>query len=169
MFNIVIKDDKEYYQAVRSLVMSSQGPHGPLITSQNHPEDLPFGKWAKNIGIKTVKTSTARVNLVRRALEAPENQRPRVVMIDELSTSHTPTPQSDPIKTVPMIRDFAKTMSQESPEHRGRWGCYIANGGRVDYSKFAPAIVELLRADAHIAVELYPRFEDYCGSANTTA
>src|SRR5262245_9015696 len=169
MFNIVIKDDTEYYDAVRSLVMSSQGPNGPLITSQNHPDGLPFDKWAKNIGIKTLKTAQARTNLALQALQAPEGERPRIIMIDELASSHQPSASSPKIPSVPMMRDFARTMRQQHPEFRGRWGCYVANGPHIDYSKFAPAIDELLKADAHIAVELYPRFKDYCGSAQTTA
>ena len=68
-----------------------------------------------------------------------------------------------------MIQAFATTLRERHPGLRGRWGCYVANGPRVDLSNLAPAIDALLLADATIAVEMYPRYADYCAVGRTPA
>ena len=74
---------------------------------------------------------------------------------------------------VPKIAGAARRLRAERPELRGLWGAFVAGGPRTAYTSFnpprAPAIDELLRADATLGLELYPRYSDYCASGPTVS
>jgi hypothetical protein len=148
MFNIINRNSPEHWAAIRELVTSTEGP---LVASQNHPEGLPFAKWAQNLGVLRIPSAEAGAEAVVGSLGAPEP--PRVVMLDDLRMA-----------AVEMIRDLARIMRDRHPELAGRWGVYVANGPGVGLDNYGPAIAELLRAGATLAVEMYPRYADYCGA-----
>jgi hypothetical protein len=159
MFHIINRNSPKHFDAVRDLVMSTQGPVRPLIASQNHLDGLPFDKWAQNFGVLHFETAVDRTGTIHGALKELEGHNPpHIAMVDEVRS-----------ESVDMNAKFAKMMREQHPEQAGRWGCYVASGPRINLSNYAPAIDELLKANAHIAVEMYPRYADYCRAAKTTA
>jgi hypothetical protein len=151
MFNIINRNSPEHWDAIRELVISTDGP---LVASQNHPEGLPFDRWVRNLGVLRIPSAEACADAVVQTLGAAEA--PRVVMIDDLR-----------LAVVGMIRDFARVMRDRHPELAGRWGVYVASGPGVSLDNYGPAILELLQAGATLAVEMYPRYADYCAAGWT--
>jgi hypothetical protein len=74
---------------------------------------------------------------------------------------------------VPKIADAARRLRTRRPDLRGLWGAFVGSGPRTAYTAFnppdAPAIDELLRADATLTLEFYPRYSAYCASATTVS
>jgi hypothetical protein len=159
VFHIINRNSPAHFGAVLGLVMGAQGENPPLIASQNKLDDLPVEKWAHNFGVLHFPGPTGaqdKAVAVGAAIGGPV-QAARIAMVDEVRT-----------RSMAQIADFAALMRDFHPEAEGRWGCYIANGPRIAYSGFAPAIEGLLEANAHIAVEMYPRYTDYCRAGSTT-
>ena len=160
MFHIINRNSPEHFDAVRALVMSTQGPVRPLIASQNHLDGLPFDKWAQNFGVLHFQGPAGAVHkegAIAAAIKLEEG--PHIAMVDEVRR-----------ESVDQIAEFAKRMREQQPLVSGSsWGCYVASGPRISFSNYAPAIDALLKANAHIAVEMYPRYADYCRAAKTTA
>jgi hypothetical protein len=158
MFHTVVlaTQDRDRWDAVRSLVLTTDGP---LIASQNRPpaDVVPVAKWTKNISVLHHPSPASLTEAALTALQAPPGERPRFVIVDELRTD-----------SVSLIAAFAKEMRRH-PDLAGRWGCYLANGGRVSFRSWRPAIDELLRADARLVVEMYPSYGEYIASGASSA
>jgi hypothetical protein len=158
MFHIIVRRTPANWDAILGLV---QRHELPLITSENRPDDVAAQDWCKYVLARRHSTGRDVADDVIDALTGDD--RAAVAMIEELAGGQG---------LIPKIADAARLLREERPDLRGRWGALVAGGPRVAYTSFnrprAPAIDELLRADATLGLELYPRYSDYC-AAGTSA
>jgi hypothetical protein len=159
MFHIVVRRTQGNWDAVLEL---AEGHQLPLITSENRPADVAAANWCKYVLARRHETGRDVADEVIAALTGDDQA--RMAMIEELAGGRN---------LVPMIADAARLLREERPELRARWGAFVAGGPRTAYTTFnppsAPAIDELLRADATLGLELYPRYSDYCAAATTVS
>ena len=161
VFHIVARRTPLRWDAIHGLVLSHELP---LITSENRPADVAPGNWCKYILARRLETGRDVADAVIRALTGDRDEPAAMAMIDELAGGRG---------LVPKIADAARRLRRRRPDLRGRWGAFVGSGPRTAYTKFnppeAPAIDELLRADATLTLELYPRYSAYCASAATVS
>jgi hypothetical protein len=159
MFHIVVRRTPGTWDAILGLV---QRHELPLITSENRPDDVAPQDWCKYILARRHATGRDVADDVMGALTGDD--RAAMAMIDELAGGRD---------LVPKIAAAARLLRAERPDLRGLWGAFVSGGPRVAYTSFnrpsAPAIDELLRADATLGLELYPKYSDYCASGNTAS
>lgn len=159
MFHIVARRTPLRWNAIHALV---RGHELPLITSENRPDGVAPRDWCKYILARRVATARDLADEVIGALSGDEPA--AMAMIDELAGGRG---------LVPKIALAARRLRTRRPDLRGRWGAFVGSGPRTAYTAFnppdAPAIDELLRADATLTLELYPRYSAYCASATTVA
>lgn len=159
MFHIVVRRAPGKWDAVHELVCRQLLP---LITSENRPYDVAAQNWCKYSLARRHKSGREVADDVLDALTGDDHA--AMAMIDELAGGHD---------LVPNIAEAASLLRTERPDLRGLWGAFVAGGTGTAYTSFnpkeAPAIDELLRADATLALELYPRYSDYCAAAKTTS
>lgn len=147
--HIVVIADRAHWDAIRAL---SDAGLGPMITSQNKPDDLPFERWTRNIHHSTYPTGEALADGIHQILCAPDGA-PARVMIDEVRG-----------ESIDKIAAAAERLRTRYPQWAGRWGAYLVNGEGVSYPRLNPAIDALLDAHAVIGVELYVHQSRYCAS-----
>lgn len=154
MFNIIDRRDPAHWNAIGRLV--AENPGGPLIASQNRPEDLRPERWARNVSVLDHHHADGEALLesVVATLTADEAA---IVMIDELRGG-----------SKEKIAEGARMLRERHPELAGRWGTYVVSGTAVSYPNLQPAVDELLAADAIVAVEYYVHYRDYCASGATS-
>jgi hypothetical protein len=158
MFHIIVRRTPANWDAILGLV---QRHELTLITSENRPDVVAPQDWCKYVLARRHATGRNVADDVIGALTGDD--RAAMAMIEELAGGQD---------LIPKIADAARLLREERPDLRGLWGAFVAGGPRVAYTSFnrprAPAIDELLRADATLGLELYPRYSDYC-VAGTTA
>jgi hypothetical protein len=159
MFHIVARRTPLRWDAILRLVERNELP---LITSENRPDGVAPRNWCKYILARRLATGRDVADEVIRALTGDEPA--AMAMIDELAGGRG---------LVPKIADAARRLRTQRPDLRGLWGVFVGSGPRTAYTAFnppdAPAIDELLRADATLTLELYPRYSAYCASATTVS
>jgi hypothetical protein len=153
-FHIIDRDDVYAWDSVREMVESEPGP---LICSQNRPEDLDAGLWAQKVNA-TWYASGAELAAALHAALVVTDPHPTVVMIDELNSG-----------TVDIIAEAAEIMAAEHPQWAGHWGAFLVNGTSVHFAGLQPAVDALLDAHASISVEFYPYQSSYCSAGSTSA
>ncbi len=154
MFHIVVRRTPGNWDALLGLVERHELP---LITSENRPADVAPENWCKYVLARRHASGQDVADDVIGALTGADQA--AMAMIDELAGGGG---------LVQKIAEAARLLRDERPELRGRWGAFVAGGPRTAYTSFnrpsAPAIDELLRADATLALELYPKYSDYCAA-----
>ena len=159
MFHIVVRRTPGNWDAILGLV---QRHELALITSENRPDDVAPQDWCKYILARRHATGRDVADDVIGALTGDD--RAAMAMIDELAGG---------FDLVPKIAAAARLLRAERPDLRGLWGALVSGGPRTAYTSFnppsAPAIDELLRADATLGLELYPKYSDYCAAGNTVS
>jgi len=159
VFHIVVRRTPGTWDALLGLVERHELP---LITSENRPDDVAPQDWCKYILARRHATARDVADDVIDALTGDD--RAAMAMIDELAGGQD---------LVPKIADAARFLRARRPDLRGLWGAFVAGGPRTAYTSFnppsAPAIDELLRADATLGLELYPKYADYCASGTTVS
>ena len=148
--HVVVLDDFYSWDSILDLAL---GGSGPMITSQNPPNEVPRDQWVQNIHTSWYASGTEMADAIHIGLCDPDDS-PAKVMIDELSTN-----------TIDMIDECATRMRTVYPQWAGRWGAYLVNGQSVSYPNLNPAIDALLDAHALITAEMYFSRSDYCASA----
>jgi hypothetical protein len=159
MFHIVVRRTPQTWDAILGLV---QRQESPLITSESRPDDVAPRDWCKYVLARRHATGRDVADDVVGALTGDDQA--AMAMIDELAGGRD---------LVPKLADAARRLRTQRPDLRGRWGAFVSGGPGTAYTAFnrtgAPAIDELLAADATLALELYPRYSDYCVSATTVS
>jgi hypothetical protein len=153
-YHIVVIADGDRYDSIRALADAGQGP---IVTSQNKPDDLPWERWARNVHYASYASSEALADDLHHLLCVP-GAAPLEVMIDELK------PES-----MELIRGAAERMRARYSQWSGRWGAYVVNGEAVAYPNLAPALDALLDADAIVAPEMYAIESHYCAAGRDAA
>jgi hypothetical protein len=150
--HIVVIADRSSWNSIRAL---SDEHVNVLVTSQNKPEDLPWGRWARNISVTWYETGEEMADAIAAILTDPAGA-PARVMVDELRSAE-----------VDKVAACAARMRAAYPELAGRWGAYLVHGLAVAYPNLQPAIDELLLADAALVPEMYPARSQYCAAGDT--
>jgi hypothetical protein len=151
--HIVVIADLSSWNSIRAL---SDAHANVLVTSQNKPADLPWGRWARNISVTWYETGDAMADAIADILTDPGGA-PARVMVDELRSAE-----------IDKVAACAARMRAVYPELAGRWGVYLVHGVNVAYPNLQPAIDELLLADAALVPEMYPARSQYCAAGANT-
>jgi hypothetical protein len=159
VFHIVVRRTPGTWDALMELVERHELP---LITSENRPDDVAPENWCKYVLARRHATGRDVAGAVTGALTG--DGRAAMALIDELAGG---------AGLVPKVAQAARRLRLQRPDLRGRWGVLVAGGPRTAYTRLnppeAPAIDELLRADATLALELYPRYSAYCAAGRTAS
>ena len=159
VFHIVVRRTPGTWDALMELVERHELP---LITSENRPDDVAPENWCKYVLARRHATGREVAGAVTGALTG--DGRAAMALIDELAGG---------AGLVPKVAQAARRLRLQRPDLRGRWGVLIAGGPRTAYTRLnppeTPAIDELLRADATLALELYPRHSAYCAAGRTAS
>ncbi len=147
-FHTVVIAHRAHWDSVLDL---SQRGLGPMITSQNKPEDLPFDQWANNLHWEATGGDGATLADEAHARLGNPAGAPAFVLVDELRTNTQDT-----------LLAFARRMAARYPQYRGRWGAYLGPGEAITYAAWTPAIDALLEAGAILVPEMYFSRESYC-------
>jgi hypothetical protein len=152
--HIVHIADTYSWDAIKAL---SESNGGPMITSQNKPEGVPYDHWNRNISVLWYQSGEQMADAINAILSNPAGA-PARVMIDEVRSA-----------SKDMVAACARRMRSVYPQWRGRWGAYIVTGEAIAYPNLQPAIDELLDAGAPLGVEMYAHQSRYCASGSTIA
>jgi len=156
-YHTVHKDDIWAWDSIWALAQAYPDV-GPMINSQNKSDLVPNTMWAQRIDPDWYATGTEMADAMHQAF-IPFDTAPRVIMIDELKTQ--------PAGTIQKFAECADRMRTVYPQWEGRWGVHVVNGPAVDYSGLNPGLDALLKANAVLAVEMYPLQSDYCNNGST--
>ena len=151
--NTVVIADIWHWDAIRTLADRGLGP---MITSQNRPDDLPWERWTRNVHWESTGGDGVALADAVHAVFANPDGAPNKVLIDELKTASQDT-----------IVAFAERMAERYPQWRGRWGAYIVAGEAVHYANLTRGIDALLLAGAILVPELYFHQSRYCASGSS--
>lgn len=161
---------KDFFTSWDSILTLAQTHAGPLLASQNKPDQIGYEKWAQVITTEYGVRDGAIISFANgqdmasfihsmlvRGIGGPAR-----VMIDEL--------RSD---TKDRVHDCAQAMRAKYPQWAGRWGAFVVHGNAVGYPNLntdpTPAIDALLDAQAIIFPEMYASRADYCASGATAS
>ncbi|MBP6628040.1 MAG: hypothetical protein KA297_01340 [Kofleriaceae bacterium] len=147
-FHFVFQQGPSYWDAI---VPMAQANPAVILLAQNQPPQVPPSSWAAYLSYRRPQQPTAAE--VNRLLIDPATA-PRFVMFEEL---HDTTSQD-------YFVALADELRTRYPQWAGRWGVFLTYG---NYPRLAAGIDALLRADAAIGLQLYPRKADYCASASS--
>ncbi len=148
-FHFVFQSSLPYWDAILDL---SQTTENVLFVAGTKPAQVAHDRWVAYLSYRSNPRPTAAD--VNALLSAPEA--PRFVMFEEL---HDSTSQA-------FFVALANELRTQYPQWAGRWGVFVGYG---NYRAWQPALDALLRANAIIALELYPEKPAYCASSPTVA
>ncbi len=151
----VVIADVDTWDAILDL---SNRDLGPMITSQNKPDQLPFERWAKNVSAYDAQGNPRDPNELAAAVNglfADPAGAPAKILIDELASGSAAT-----------VEGFANVMAGTYPQWRGRWGVHLAPGENVDYAAWQAPIDAALSAGAILLPEMYFYRSTYCSHGN---
>jgi hypothetical protein len=147
-FHFVYPGSPAHSDAILAL---SQSQPGIVFVSTNKPPGLPPDRWAAYRSYRSNPQPTAAdIN----ALLVDPATAPRFVMLEELHNRASGE----------YFVRVSNEMRTRYPQWAGRWGAFV---GYANYPVLADGLDALLRADAVLSLELYPRQSQYCASAQT--
>jgi hypothetical protein len=147
-FHFVFQSSLRYWDAVLGLVQTRDEA---LLVSQNKPPQINSNRWVAYLSYRSNPRPTAAT--IHALLSDPQHA-PRMVMLEELHDR----------ASAELFAELATAMRTQYPQWEGRWGVFVSY---ANYPLLATGIDAMLRANAVLALQLYPRKSAYCASAST--
>ncbi len=148
MFHIIHGGYPRLWDELHALVREHPGTY---LCSTNRPDGVAPEHWCEklsplhSLNADGTLSGDRLADAVQRALEAGRAR----VMVDELN-----------LRSRAAVAVCAARLRERFPAGAGRWGAFIVHGPAVSYvnlNREGNALDELLRADAILASEMYPR------------
>ncbi len=143
-FHFIDTDNPVYWDSI--LELANSNPH-MLFIGRNKPPQVDHSQWAGYLSYRSNPQPTAED--IDRLLSDPEG--PAMVMLEELHNAESQA----------FFVAIANRMRTEYPQWEGRWGAFLSFG---NYPLLGDGIDALLKANAAISLELYPRQTEYCAA-----
>lgn len=150
MFHIIHRAHPQLWDALAALVREVGSGY---ICSTFRPDDFPAERWCEKLSALSIKPAPADAmaageTLAQSIHTALSERRAGFLMLDELN-----------VRSTEAVAACARVMAARHPEHSGRWGAFLVHGTSVAYPNLnrTGAIDALLKAGAHVSVEIYPR------------